>query len=360
MSDRSAIQGVDELLLPFLHATDDAESQQFLTQLISAHADPVIKSIIRNKLHVSVNRAGEQPGGPEAEDVYGEILLQLVARLREFKTDPGEKAIRNFSNYVAVITYNGCNEFLRQKYPQRHSLRNKLRYILNHQKGFALWQREDRQWLCGFAGSPSKPVSTGDACGRLRLLRDNPDELEQAGLSSDSIQRMNLADLLAAIFDYAGGPVELDDLVSLVADLRGIKGQREQLSVHEEGETADQFEQLPSPGANVATEVERRIYLQRLWAEICQLPLRQRVALLLNLTDAEGRDLIALLPLTGTATIRQIAEAVALPAEEFAALWNDLPLDDAAIAGRLGIKRQQVINLRKSGRERLARRMKGY
>jgi hypothetical protein len=37
-----------------------------------------------------------------------------------------------------------------------------------------------------------------------------------------------------------------------------------------------------------------------------------------------------------------------------------LPLDDATIAGLLGLTRQQVINLRKSARERLARRLKGF
>jgi len=36
-----------------------------------------------------------------------------------------------------------------------------------------------------------------------------------------------------------------------------------------------------------------------------------------------------------------------------------LPLEDAAIAERLGLTRQQVINLRKSARARLARRMRG-
>jgi hypothetical protein len=78
---------------------------------------------------------------------------------------------------------------------------------------------------------------------------------------------------------------------------------------------------------------------------------------LLNLRDAQGRDVIALLPMTGIASIRQIAEALAMPAHEFAKLWNDLPLEDMTIAQQLGITRQQVINLRKSARERLARRM---
>ena len=43
-----------------------------------------------------------------------------------------------------------------------------------------------------------------------------------------------------------------------------------------------------------------------------------------------------------------------------AALWNDLPLEDTAISGLLGVTRQQVINLRKVARERLVRRIKAF
>jgi hypothetical protein len=49
-----------------------------------------------------------------------------------------------------------------------------------------------------------------------------------------------------------------------------------------------------------------------------------------------------------------------MDADRFAELWNDLPLDDARIAELLKLTRQQVINARKSGRERLARRLKGF
>jgi len=38
-------------------------------------------------------------------------------------------------------------------------------------------------------------------------------------------------------------------------------------------------------------------------------------------------------------------------------IWSDLPLDDMTIAGRLDLTRQQIINLRKSTRLRLSRRM---
>jgi hypothetical protein len=100
-----------------------------------------------------------------------------------------------------------------------------------------------------------------------------------------------------------------------------------------------------------------RQYLSRLWGEVCELPVNQRVAILLNLRDDDGLSALPLLPLTGIATIRQIAEVLNIPALDLAALWPELPLDDARIAERLTLKRQQVINLRKSARERLGRRM---
>ena len=59
-------------------------------------------------------------------------------------------------------------------------------------------------------------------------------------------------------------------------------------------------------------------------------------------------------------SLRQLAEVLQISVESFAAVWNDLPLEDAKIAELLGLTRQQVINARKSGRERLVRRLKGF
>ena len=44
--------------------------------------------------------------------------------------------------------------------------------------------------------------------------------------------------------------------------------------------------------------------------------------------------------------------------ETFTAIWNELPLRDDAIAALLQTLPQKVINLRKSARERLAKRMR--
>jgi hypothetical protein len=93
--------------------------------------------------------------------------------------------------------------------------------------------------------------------------------------------------------------------------------------------------------------------LRRLWAEIRALPWHHRVALLLNMEE------IHLFPETGIVSVGDIANTLEMPAEEFAALWFDLPLDDLAIAPRIGkdVTRQQVIGYRRKARLRLGRRM---
>ena len=95
-----------------------------------------------------------------------------------------------------------------------------------------------------------------------------------------------------------------------------------------------------------------------MWDEILQLPPRQRTALLLNLRDESGGAAIALLPVIRVATMRQVAAALEMSAEELAAVWDRLPLEDAAIGEKLGASQQQVANLRKCARERLSRRLR--
>ena len=157
---------------------------------------------------------------------------------------------------------------------------------------------------------------------------------------------------------WAGSPVELDNLVPIVADLWGVEDKSARAADNRNSSGA--HESFYDPRGSADTAPDQRSNLERLWTEICELPVKQRVALLLNLRDEQGRGVITLLPLIRIASIRQLAETLAMPPEQLAALWDDLPLDDATIAKQLGVTRQQVINLRKSARERLARRTKAF
>jgi len=331
----------DALLSPYVNATSEAESESLLTTLLVEHAGPVIRKIIRRKLD---DRFRTQ----ETEDVYGEVVTQLLERLRLCKTG-SEDGIQDFRNYVAVTTYNACHEYLRNKYPERRRLKNRLRYLLTHHTAFSLWQTSEGDWLAGLNTWKTSRVEIA-AASKLRELHDKPEMLASSVVRSDS-SCTAVINLLNAIFRNVGAPVEFETLVNSVADLQGIKDRSEPVNLD------DQKVQVKAAPQDFVIEIEQRSYLLRLWSEIVQLPLRQRVALLLNLRDIN--DGVAMLfPLTGVATIRQIAEALAIPAEEFSVLWNKLPLEDAAIALRLGTTRQGVINLRKSARARLSRRMR--
>jgi hypothetical protein len=163
-----------------------------------------------------------------------------------------------------------------------------------------------------------------------------------------------MVELLTMIFSRAGGPLELNHLVAVVAEVKGIKDRP--LESYDQDRALS--ETLSNPVFDVDAGLEQRLHLVRLWTEVCSLPALQRAALLLNLRDANSDSVIAFLPYLGIASKSEIAEQVGLPEDRFAELWNDLPLEDSAIALLLGITRQQVINLRKTARERLARRMK--
>ncbi len=354
MKMTKAAPQIDDLLLPLLRAESD-DARHLIERLVAEHAAPVIKQIIRSKLCLCFEH------GPleDAEDLHGEALLQLLARLQAFRADPEGRAIGNFRGYVAVTTYNACYEYLRRKYPQYQHLKNRLRYLLTHQPGFALWEGENAVWLCGLARWRTAHRSDAHS-GRLQQISDDPQSFAQTALAGRPPERMNLADLLAALFDWLGHPVELDQLVTLVARLCGVTERIVESESDHSEDSADLFEQLPDPRANVEAEVEARLCLERLWMEITQLPSGQITALLLNLRDQKGGNVIALLPVTGVATIRQIAEALTIPAVEFVHIWPRLPLDDDTIAARLGLTRQQVINLRLAARRRLARRLKDF
>lgn len=348
MRQQATPHEIDNVLLPFLRTTDESEAKQLLAQLISSEAEPIIRSVVGGKLDETRGR-DNRFAGQEAEEVCSEAVLQLLVRLHELKTRPESNPISDFRGYVAVIAYNACHRYLRQKYPQRWRLKNRLRYLLIHDKGFALWE-ESGEWLCGLTAWQGQR-----ARGRTAQLREQADSLRGRAIRARH-QLAEMVNVLRAIFEWLGAPVEIDEMVGLVADLQGIKDQTNVESLDDD-ETRAREARLADPRVDVATEVERRLYLEKLWAEIMQLPTRQRAALLLNLRDL-GEGVIALLPLLGIATIRQIAEAVALPAEEFARYWPLLPIDDATIAKLLSVTRQQVINLRKAARARLARRMR--
>jgi DNA-directed RNA polymerase specialized sigma24 family protein len=348
MMKESSIKN-DDLLVPWLQTLrtgGDEAAEAVLAQLIEAHIEPAIKSAIRFRLRLD-------PGvRADAADLAQEALARWLAELRKMSARPEDRPISDARGLAATIAYRVYYGWLRRQSPRRHALRNRLQYALTRQAGLALWTDRRNLSIAGFAEWRDRSPALSE---KLRQLPDDEKFLALVLRLGVERQAPKLNDLLAAIFDYVSGPVAFDDLVSVVAALLQIKDEPP-ASTDERMSPAE----IPS-NEDVAMRIEKRIFLERLWREVLELPRDQRAALLLNLRDVDGRGCLALFPATGVATLRQIADALELPAERLAELWIQLPIDDTTIAGLLKLTtRQQVINLRKSARERLARRLKEF
>jgi RNA polymerase sigma factor (sigma-70 family) len=163
----------------------------------------------------------------------------------------------------------------------------------------------------------------------------------------------------------AGGVVDLDAYAAtLTRNILNdfyralqVERTRRQSGLHVEGAPFASDDSLADSSPSQLERFERQEHMARLWSEIAILRPLQRAALLLNLRDHLGKNALLLFLLLAIADFDALAEAVGMGADELTQIWNDLPLDDLTIAARLGVTRQQVINLRKSARERLSRRL---
>jgi hypothetical protein len=323
--ERAGAHGAsDPILDDVLHAPTEELRQEAIAELLSAHVYRRVDQVLAGRFRRSSIRADQR------EDVRAEILLKLVNRLRRLVSHPDGEPLQSFADYVSVVAFNTFDDFVRRAYPLRTKLKNRIRYALRSDARFALWDSGGAQ-LCGFRGCAGEA-----AAARVPA--------EQMSITPGADVRENLADLFA----QAGGPIELDAVVSRIAAA--------DIPVREESQAIGDSSATIARGPG--QELEDLQSLRELWNEICALPLNQRIALLLSARDSTGESVTQFLPVTGVATIRQIGATLSIDAHEFGDLWHELPLEDTRIAVILSLTRQQVINLRRSARDRLARRLK--
>lgn len=340
--EKESSAAIADLLTRWLRAGGAAEDEQLLAELITAHISPVIEGVVRIKLRLS-----GATGQAEADDLRQEALTELLAELQKCRRQPERHPIGDLRGLAATITYRACYRWLRRQTPQRRALKNRLQYVLTRQAELAMWPDAQGRLTAGLAAWRGRDDKITSA--QLRQLAGAENFAARVNTGGSA----QLGATLVAVFESLAGPVELEELVGLMAAILRISDKPVG------GETGLEVVELAARD-DVAWQVEKRIFLERLWAEVQLLPLAQRRALLLNLRDAGGNGCIALFPAVGVATLKQLASALELPLEEFAELWNRLPLDDAGIAALLDLTRQQVINARKAARERLARRLRGF
>jgi RNA polymerase sigma factor (sigma-70 family) len=331
----------DPLIRRFVETTDEAEATRELTMLIEQHALPLARAIVGRKLRA---HEGDRPGrfrASDQDDVISDAMAALVEQLQDARAGTIEAPVESFANYAAVVVHSACAHYIRRRYPERARLKDRLRYVFATDPRLALWTTADGDLTCG--RSEWRGTTANAAAGRALGRAFEPERRPWASLA-----RTDLARAVTDLATSAGAPVQFDDFVAAVVSASGLVE-----PLHD-----DNASHVASVELSQEEQIDQRRLLARVWEEVKTLPLRQRLALLLNLRGATGAGLLWLLPVAGAATVRQIARLLEIPDADFAVLWADLPLDDAAIAERLGCSRQQVINLRMAARKRLGNRLR--
>jgi len=299
-----------------------------LEKLLFEHAEPLIRRIVWRRLSGSISLQ-------DREDTTGDALVELLARLESWKRGES-KPIENFPAYTAVIAHHACDHYLRGLFPRKYRMRTRLRYLLESGDQYAIWELET-ETVCGYASQTGQAPSRSDDPGWRNNVSVPPGSSE--------------AQILAAIFAEVS-PLRFDELSDAMGHLTGL---RDDAAVDwQEIEAV-----IPTHVIDHGERLDHRRALKQLWEEISALPLPQRIALLLNLRDENGNSPLANFQAVGIASLRDIARVLEMPAEELAKLWGKLPVNDLDIAQKLSLTRQQVINLRKAARQRLARRTGG-
>jgi hypothetical protein len=223
-------------------------------------------------------------------------------------------------------------DVFRRRFPERTRLSKRLRYAAEHDVRLVLQTTRDGLSVALTVWPQRAPmlrVPMTDAA--IMFDRDDP------------------AEATVCLLQFLGAPVLLDHLTSFFAIRWGVDTLSRDIAGGEQSVEPDQLQRL-----------ESRCFLETLWREVKALERQHRVAVILNLREREGGNAAALFVLLGIATFEQVACALEMSVGDLDKIWNALPLDDRSIAELLKMTRQQVINLRKTARERLSRRLADF
>src|SRR6266567_1200093 len=341
--------------------------------------DSVLRNVVRQKLRVTLRTNDFREQNLDGLDVLQDIRLKLIRKVSGEQGESEDSSIQEFTAYAATVAYRTCSDYLRAKYPMRASLKNSLRRTLDRFEEFAAWESVSGELMCGYPGWRSPSFKTDAA--RVMELRNNPYLLPAEalpGCSADGMTRTAWNALLEGVFQYAGGPLPLDDLIAIVAPVVDREDVPDLDDSEENDEDGFDPGAIPShdPGPySIWLTAER---LKLFWAAVLRLLAWHRCAYVLNQRDGD----LEALPLYGVATLEQIGDslewkdmhfgrvgrelAVTEPApapsgcgRRFLFFWKYLPLEDNLIAVVLEVTRAQVISYRNKAKERLKRMLKG-
>ncbi len=357
-----------------------AEQRKSVEALLE-DAQETIEGIIRKKFRVTLTLSDGRYENQNAIELRQEVFTLLLEKLIEQESHPESERIRSVRDYAAVLTYHRCAQLRRSQNKGWHSLKNKVRYFIGKRSSYLVWEDENGDLMCGLRSQKNRKPAR-ELSARLEKFYEDPRHILPPHLISKDLRNLKDNDweeLLESTFKHLDSAVELDELVSLIADAYRVQDELQPIDPRQD-EAAPPPLDPPDENLTPEAEVSQRQFLKKLWQAIGELKPNQRIAYLLNFRDADGD--IQLFVWHGIAGIEQLGDLLNISNEQFERVWNELPLDqetraqvqatsdyyvkfaalychipleDLLIAKLLGGERQQIINLRKGARERLAK-----
>ena len=211
---------LDPSLLPFLTADDAREEAAALARLNTEQIEPIVKRGVGYKLGFYRPRNGGNSHRPEFDEIYNDIQVRLLMRLRALKQDPAQNRIANLRGYVATVTRNTCDEYLRRKYPLRRSLKDRVRHHLHSHSEFVVWEDAEHNLVAGLSARHDRACAAAD---HLPVTGSQLREVLHEEFADRRFSATATQDLLSAIFAIANAPLDLDQLTALVAELWAIE-----------------------------------------------------------------------------------------------------------------------------------------
>lgn len=343
------------LLADFLDANPGKEDEATLDRLVGA-ITPIVESTIGAKL--GGQRMAHQR--EDFQDIRGNALVALIDRFIHLKRGKRPQHLADLPAYARAVASSAFGAYLYERKPQWRRTMYRVRYILDgrsYARGFALWEDpKTGQSLCGYEAWMGR---TQSGSAELASWHQSPDESRRQRFAREALDNsdpseFDLEEFLAKVFDWVGGPLPLGTLVEMVVCLRG-ELRTEEIPEAELGlasETGPGSSPVESAQArdDVADAAEAGELLGWLWKEVLELPINQRKALLLSLGG--GAALAAALV---SHDLEGLATALDMSLDQLPdALRQDS--SDRTIARHMRVSPRDVINLRKTARERLARR----
>lgn len=340
---------MDNVLAPYLNASDEEERQQHLHELLMLRAAPLIRNVLLRRLGFYVSAQGVNENNQDAEDLYQEAMTRVVQELNQLQSPTGTE-IENFELYVSRVATNLCTDFLRAKSPARTRLKYSLRDLVKRHKDLASWKHEG-ELLCGFAAwrdtgkSPFSDQSYEDIEAKL-------DSFKSLHFADEDVQLAPLSQLLVELFDWISGPVEIDVLVRMVAYVLDIKDQPL-------ASLNDPSLIIAANTQSSASHVEANELLARLWQAVIHLPAEQRDSFALGFKDEAGQDLFSILLAAEIVSWDELAHGMGRSLEDVVRLRLRMPMDSAGVADVLGSSRKNVHKWRFRAIRRLKTELKG-